>query len=137
GNSSTWTWNPVSGEAEIYAIRCVVTDSQDHTGEGIWEGFIVSATDSDIDGISDGVDICPEEPNPGQQNSDNDSYGDVCDNCPNVDNEDQADSDGDGIGDACDTGGEAIPTLSEWGMIIFITIIIGISIVMLYRRRES
>ena len=31
---------------------------------------------------------------------------------------------------------QAIPTLSEWGMIIFMTLILGISVVMLYRRRE-
>jgi pimeloyl-ACP methyl ester carboxylesterase len=41
-------------------------------------------------------------------------------------------------GEAC--GGEippsAIPTLSEWGMIIFMSIILGIGVVMLYRRRE-
>jgi hypothetical protein len=29
-----------------------------------------------------------------------------------------------------------IPTLSEWGFIIFMTIIMGISVVMLLRRRE-
>ena len=29
-----------------------------------------------------------------------------------------------------------IPTLSEWGMIIFMTLILGISVVMLYRRRK-
>ena len=135
GNSSTWTWNPVIGDAENYVIRCMVTDSQDHTGEGIWEGFVVSAVDSDNDGIFDSEDNCPDDPNPGQQNSDNDFFGDVCDNCPNVDNEDQTDSDGNGIGDACDSGGEAIPTLSEWGIIIFMTIIMGISVIILLRRR--
>jgi hypothetical protein len=30
----------------------------------------------------------------------------------------------------------SIPTLSEWGMIIFMTIIMGIGVVMMYRRRE-
>ena len=37
-------------------------------------------------------------------------------------NEDQADADHDGMGDACDTAvSTEIPTLSEWGMIIFMT----------------
>ncbi|MCK5186504.1 MAG: hypothetical protein KAR43_05165 [Deltaproteobacteria bacterium] len=43
-NSSTWTWNPVSGDEGTYAIRCRVTDVQIHTGEVIWEDFIVSPT---------------------------------------------------------------------------------------------
>jgi chlorophyllase len=40
-------------------------------------------------------------------------------------------------GDACGgkTPPSAIPTLSEWGMIIFMTIIVGISVVILSRRR--
>jgi plastocyanin len=41
-NSSTWTWNPGSGDAGTYDIQCKVTDSQNHTGEVIWEGFVVS-----------------------------------------------------------------------------------------------
>jgi hypothetical protein len=99
--------------------------------------FQVAEADSDGDGVFDSQDNCPEVPNPGQENSDNDSHGDACDNCPEVENEDQVDTDGDGIGDACDTGGEAIPTLGEWGIIIFLTIIMGISVMMLYRRREQ
>ena len=91
--------------------------------------------DFDKDGISDDGDNCPETENPSQTNSDNDSYGDVCDNCPDVDNEDQADSNGNGVGDACETSGEAIPTLSEWGMIIFMTIILGLGMITLLRRR--
>jgi hypothetical protein len=91
--------------------------------------------DSDGDGVSDPSDNCPATPNPNQQNSDNDSHGDACDNCPLVDNEDQADSNGNGIGDACDTGGAPIPTLSEWGMIIFMMIMLGIGVVTILRRR--
>jgi hypothetical protein len=82
-----------------------------------------------------GSDNCPYGVNPGQENSDSDSHGDVCDNCPLLDNEDQLDSNGNGIGDACDTGDTAIPTLSEWGMIIFMTFILGIGVVTLLRRR--
>jgi hypothetical protein len=99
--------------------------------------FQVASGDTDGDGILDAEDNCPEDANPGQENSDNDSHGNACDNCPNADNENQADSDGDGIGDVCDQGTppSAIPTLSEWGMIIFMTIIMGLGVVTLFRRR--
>jgi hypothetical protein len=42
-NSSTWTWNPASGEEGTYAIQCKVTDAKNRTGEVVWEGFTVSA----------------------------------------------------------------------------------------------
>jgi hypothetical protein len=82
GNSSSWNGDPVSGEAGTYDIRCMVTDSQPRTGEGIWEGFVISTVDSDNDGIPDDEDNCPEVSNPGQEDSDNDSFGDACDNYP-------------------------------------------------------
>ncbi|HUU01582.1 MAG TPA: thrombospondin type 3 repeat-containing protein [Myxococcota bacterium] len=60
--------------------------------------------DTDSDGVGDGVDNCPEEPNPDQSDGDSDGVGDACDNCPLVVNSDQADSElePDGIGDDCD-----------------------------------
>ncbi len=74
-------------------------------------------TDSDGDGIADGIDNCPATPNADQLDTDGDGIGDVCDpltdsdgdgiadgidNCPATSNADQLDTDGDGIGDACD-----------------------------------
>jgi len=71
-------------------------------------------TDGDSDGVIDGVDNCPADANPGQEDTDGDGIGDACDdsdgdgvldtldNCPATPNADQADTDGDGVGDACD-----------------------------------
>jgi hypothetical protein len=58
--------------------------------------------DADCDGVVDGGDNCPNEPNPGQQDTDSDGKGDVCDDCPTVANPLQTDTDTDGIGDVCD-----------------------------------
>ena len=59
--------------------------------------------DSDLDGLIDLIDICPQEPDPGQADADRDGRGNPCDNCPLVSNAAQTDGDGDGLGDACDT----------------------------------
>ena len=67
--------------------------------------------------------------------SDEDGIPDNVDNCPNFYNPEQQDADEDGIGNACDWDGTAIPTLSEWGLILFMTIIMGLGVVILFRRR--
>jgi len=41
-----------------------------------------SGSDSDGDGILDGFDNCPEEFNPGQEDTDLDLIGDLCDPFP-------------------------------------------------------
>ena len=43
-NSSTLTWDPAPGDAGTYDVRCIVTDSQGHAGEGIWEGFGIESS---------------------------------------------------------------------------------------------
>lgn len=65
--------------------------------------------DSDGDGVPDGRDNCPEQPNPGQADEDGDGRGDACDNCPQQPNPEQADEDGNGVGDACEDEGSCVP----------------------------
>lgn len=74
-----------------------------------------NVADSDNDGVSDDVDNCPADPNPGQEDLDGDGIGDVCDpdrDGDSVDNVNDAfpddptesvDTDGDGIGNNADT----------------------------------
>ncbi|MBI5160227.1 MAG: thrombospondin type 3 repeat-containing protein, partial [Micrococcales bacterium] len=71
--------------------------------------------DPDGDGVTSGLDVCPDDPDAGQQDVDADGVGDACqdrdgdgvldvvDLCPEVADADQSDVDADGIGDACDT----------------------------------
>ncbi len=72
-------------------------------------------SDADGDGVLDGLDNCPGEPNPEQADLDGDLAGDACDldddadsipdlldNCVLVPNPGQLDLDSDGLGDACD-----------------------------------
>ncbi|MBN2447392.1 MAG: SUMF1/EgtB/PvdO family nonheme iron enzyme, partial [Phycisphaerae bacterium] len=79
------------------------------------------ATDTDGDGVPNGIDNCPDTANADQADTDMDGLGDSCDNCPNHANPDQADCDGDGVGDVCiiadcagdpacgDCNGDAVP----------------------------
>ncbi len=72
--------------------------------------------DSDGDGITDNLDNCPDDPNPGQLNTDGDALGDVCDNdddndglTDNLENSIGtdpllADTDGDGLSDGEEVG---------------------------------
>jgi hypothetical protein len=58
--------------------------------------------DSDGDGILDGVDNCPNDPNPLQENNDGDAQGDVCD----------ADDDNDGLSDVEEMNFDGDPAYS-------------------------
>ena len=71
--------------------------------------------DSDLDGVGDIGDNCPDDPNAGQENNDGDAQGDFCDpdddndtvadtgdNCQFVSNPWQENNDADAEGDACD-----------------------------------
>ena len=62
--------------------------------------------DTDDDGVPDGQDVCPAQPDAEQRDRDGDGVGDVCDVCPDQADPDQLDADGDGIGDACERPGD-------------------------------
>ncbi len=78
---------------------------------------IAAMTDSDGDGVLDGLDDCPLVSDLDQVDTDRNGVGDACndaedadgdeiadglDNCPAVANTSQSDRDHDGVGDACD-----------------------------------
>ena len=58
--------------------------------------------DADGDGICGDEDNCPDDSNVDQVDGDGDGVGDDCDNCLGDANGGQEDTDGDGRGDACD-----------------------------------
>jgi len=76
-------------------------DGLDNDCDGETDNGIL-VKDDDLDGVDNCVDICPEVPDPGQEDGDGDGTGDACDNCPDVPNPTQADQDGDGTGDVCE-----------------------------------
>jgi hypothetical protein len=71
-----------------------------------------AAPDTDLDGIEDALDNCPNVSNPDQADSDHDGVGDACDGCPNDPQKiapgrcgcgkAETDSDGDGVPDCVD-----------------------------------
>jgi hypothetical protein len=58
--------------------------------------------DRDGDGVTDAVDLCPDDADPMQRDHDGDLHGDVCDRCPFLMSTADPDQDNDGVGDACD-----------------------------------
>ncbi|MBI2336316.1 MAG: thrombospondin type 3 repeat-containing protein [Deltaproteobacteria bacterium] len=86
-----------------------------------------ASKDDDGDGIPNGVDNCPMEPNADQADGNKNGLGNVCDpdykpadedgdsfaneidNCPLEPNIEQIDSDADGLGDACDQDFSKVP----------------------------
>jgi hypothetical protein len=69
--------------------------------------------DSDLDGILDTADNCPNAVNPGQEDVDGDGVGDACDNCLHTINPLQEDPDGDGLGSLCDNCATVANPLQE------------------------
>jgi hypothetical protein len=82
--STGWTeWSyTFDGTEEMgpYTVRAKITN----IGDDVFDSFsgvddVQLVPDSDEDGIPDGVDNCPDDPNVTQKNSDTDALGDACD----------------------------------------------------------
>ena len=88
--------------AALAALACACSDSSNNDATPNAAACPAGGTDSDSDGVLDACDVCPMEPDPGQEDSDSDGVGDACDNCAMIENADQMNSDSDAFGDACD-----------------------------------
>jgi hypothetical protein len=89
----------------------------------IFHDSLIVPEDTDLDGVFDRFDNCPQIPNADQADSDRDGIGNACDNdddddgvadasdnCPLMRNADQLDNDGDGVGNTCDNCINALNT---------------------------
>ena len=114
--SSFITWTAPSEDTFFVEV----TQRQDHTPYGSYDLRVYQTDDIDADGVPNTTDLCPETPDPGQEDADGDMLGDVCDNCIVTFNPAQSDLDSDSEGDSCDLDDGVIyilfsdPTLVEW-----------------------
>ncbi len=108
---------PPAGQAFYYLIagasRCgegsLGTDSLGAEIPPAAQPCLLTAADSDGDGVADQDDGCAQVATPGQTDGDRDGRPNACDNCLSSFNPRQSDFNGDGLGDACqDSDGDGV-----------------------------
>ena len=72
--------NDVATDFNAAEGDCALDNLEGNTGET----FCAGVADTDMDGIPDFEDNCPNTPNPGQEDADMDGTGDACENQPPV-----------------------------------------------------
>jgi len=77
--NSSWTWTPVSGAEGTYDVKCRVTDSQTHTGEVTWEGFVIT-DDETTTTTTASSEPCPSEEIYGEYSEETEFLRDIRDN---------------------------------------------------------
>ena len=107
GTSWTFQWTPpASGSGDVTVNLAVMNANRASGNNGdIWSKTVITIpeladVDTDGDGVSDGDDAFPNDPNE-WDDTDGDGVGDNSDAFPNDPNE-SVDSDGDGVGDNSD-----------------------------------
>jgi|GEM_PF-1307955 len=98
----------IDGDGQVSNKEWAAGYQRDWDGNGIGN----ACDDSDEDGVTDYLDICPSAYNPADENGiqdpracsdfDGDGFSDDVDNCPENYNNKQDDEDEDGVGDTCD-----------------------------------
>ncbi|OVE81988.1 hypothetical protein BVY03_01690 [bacterium K02(2017)] len=99
-------FNPNLLDTDQDSLGNLCDDDDDQDGLSDAEEFALGTnpllTDTDHDGVADGIDAFPTDESE-FLNTDGDNKGDNSDNCPEQANNDQADMDNDSIGDVCDS----------------------------------
>ncbi|MFH1723499.1 MAG: thrombospondin type 3 repeat-containing protein, partial [Elusimicrobiota bacterium] len=115
--SQTWTVIPTGPQGETHEFFTFYQSAAGGDNPTSKVEITIYCDDPDIDTVCADADICPQDYDPGQEDTDGSGIGDACnqsadadsdeyednlDNCANASNPGQEDGDSDGAGDACD-----------------------------------